>query len=101
MQTKQLCVSVQLHPLGQHAAGGDGSQLGLGAVGAGHQHDRHLGAQDDTGVLGVAEQIGGFADAVAFPAAWTSPSSKQAPRTAPPPRAAAPICLPRMTRAPI
>ena len=65
MQTKQLCVSVQLHPLGQHAAGGDGGQLGLGAVGAGHQHDRHLGAQNDTGILGVTEQGRGLADAVA------------------------------------
>ena len=65
MQTKQLRASVQLHPLSQHAAGGDGSQLGLGTVSTGHQHDRHLGAQDDTGVLGVAEQGSGLADAVA------------------------------------
>ena len=47
--------SGQVHPPGQDAAGGDGSQLGIGAVGPGHQHDGHLGPQDDPGVLGPAE----------------------------------------------
>ena len=45
-----------MHPLRQHAAGGYGGQLGLGTVAAGHQNNRHLGAQDDTGILGAAEK---------------------------------------------
>ena len=48
----------KLHPTGQHTAQCDGGKLRIRAVSAADQHDGHLGAQNDTGVLGVAEQIG-------------------------------------------
>ena len=38
----------------------------MGAVGTAHQHDGHLGTQDDAGILGAAEQGSGLADAVSY-----------------------------------
>ena len=55
----------EVHTLGQNAARGDGRQLGIRAVGTGDENDGHLRAEDDAGVLRVAEQTRGLADAVA------------------------------------
>lgn len=51
--------------MGQHTAGGDGGQLGLGAVTAGDQDNRDLGTQDDACVFGAAKERGGLANAIA------------------------------------
>mgnify|MGYP007069108704 CR=1 FL=1 len=55
----------QVHPVGQHTAGGDGGQLGLGTVTAGDQDNRDLGTQDDACVFGAAKERGSLANAIA------------------------------------
>ena len=66
-RAQSLCKTTlrEVHTLGQNAARGDGRQLGIRAVGTGDENDGHLRAEDDAGVLRVAEQTRGLADAVA------------------------------------